>query len=87
MALTPEEADLSRLIIKSLNLPGDPLQVDPEAPLYGGPLGLDSIDLLELSMVITKKYGVMLSGEGANKTEIFSCLRNLSNYVQNHQAD
>ncbi|MHB1280167.1 MAG: phosphopantetheine-binding protein [Acidithiobacillus sp.] len=87
MGLTSEEADLSRLIITSLNLPGDPLQVDPEAPLYGGPLGLDSIDLLELSMVITKKYGVMLSSEGANKTAIFSCLRNLCNYVQNHQTD
>ncbi len=86
MPLTPEEVDLSRLIIKSLNLPMDPLQVDPDAPLYGGPLGLDSIDLLELSMVITKKYGVMLSSEGANKTEIFSCLRTLCNYVQNHQA-
>lgn len=87
MGLTPKEAALSHLIVKSLNLPVDPLQVDPDAPLYGGPLGLDSIDLLELSMVITKEYGVMLSSEGANKTEIFSCLRNLCNYVQNHRAE
>ncbi|MEY2333680.1 phosphopantetheine-binding protein [Acidithiobacillus ferrianus] len=85
MGLTPAEAELSRLIIESLNLPMDPLQVDPEASLYGGPLGLDSIDFLEISMVITKKYGVMISSGGEDKTEIFNSLRSLCNYVQNHK--
>ena len=85
MGLTPAEAELSRLIIESLNLPMDPLQVDPEAPLYGGPLGLDSIDFLEISMVITKKYGVMISSGGEDKTAIFNCLRSLCDYVQNHK--
>ncbi|EGQ62128.1 acyl carrier protein, putative [Acidithiobacillus sp. GGI-221] len=53
-SLTPQELELSALIIAALNLPVGPQDIDPEAPLYGGELGLDSIDILEISMVIGK---------------------------------
>ncbi|MHB1530733.1 phosphopantetheine-binding protein [Acidithiobacillus sp.] len=85
-SLTPEELELSTLIIEALNLAMDPQDVDPEAPLYGGELGLDSIDILEISMVISKRYGFMISSESENKVEIFSCLRNLCTYVQSHKV-
>ncbi|MHB1267054.1 MAG: phosphopantetheine-binding protein [Acidithiobacillus ferriphilus] len=85
--LTPQELELSALIIAALNLPVSPQDVDPEAPLYGGTLGLDSIDILEISMVIGKKYGLMISSDNDNKVEIFSCLRNLCTYVQAHKAN
>lgn len=84
--LTPQELELSALIIEALNLPVNPQDVDPEAPLYGGTLGLDSIDILEISMVIAKQYGFMISSENDNKVEIFSCLRNLCAYVQTHKT-
>lgn len=84
--LTPQELELSALIIEALNLPVNPQEVDPDAPLYGGTLGLDSIDLLEISMVISKKYGFMISSDSDNKIEIFSCLRNLCTYVQMHKV-
>ena len=89
--LTPQELELSALIIAALNLPMSPQEIDPEAPLYGGTLGLDSIDILEISMVIAKQYGFMISSDNDNKNdnkvEIFSCLRNLSTYVQAHKAN
>ncbi|MCK9188866.1 phosphopantetheine-binding protein [Acidithiobacillus sp.] len=85
--LTPQELELSALIIAALNLPMSPQEVDPEAPLYGGTLGLDSIDILEISMVIGKQYGLMISSDNDNKVEIFSCLRSLCTYVQAHKAN
>ena len=43
-----QEADLARLIVATLNLEVEPAEIDPEAPLYGEGLGLDSIDMLEI---------------------------------------
>ncbi|MHB1203609.1 MAG: phosphopantetheine-binding protein, partial [Acidithiobacillus sp.] len=68
-SLTPQEVEISTLIIEALNLAMDPQDIDPEAPLYGGELGLDSIDILEISMVISKRYGFMISSESENKVE------------------
>jgi acyl carrier protein len=84
--LTPQEMELSSLIIRTLNLSAEPHNIDPEAPLYGGELGLDSIDILEISMVVSKKYGVTISNDSENKVEIFSCLRNLCTYIESHKV-
>lgn len=86
-SLTPQELELSTLIISTLNLSVSPQDVDPEAPLYGEKLGLDSIDILEISMVMGKKYGLTISNDNDNKVEIFSSLRNLCNYVQANKVN
>ena len=88
-ALTTEPAlvrDLAALIIESLNLEVAPTEIDPDAPLYGDGLGLDSIDILELALVVSKNFGVQLRADDANNQQIFSSLRSLANYVAAHRT-
>ncbi len=75
------ETALAQLIVKTLNLDVDPAAIDPAAPLYGEGLGLDSIDLLELSLAISQTYGVKLKSDDKDNGEIFSSLRALSRHI------
>ncbi|MGH8232118.1 MAG: phosphopantetheine-binding protein, partial [Steroidobacteraceae bacterium] len=61
-ALDPSalERELAQLIVKGLNLPLRPDEIDPEAALYGEGLGLDSIDILEIALIVSKQYGIQL---------------------------
>jgi acyl carrier protein len=84
---TPEEKELAGLIVSALNLEGvDPGTIDPDAPLFGAGLGLDSIDALELALEISKRYGVQLKAEDEDNKRIFASLRTLSAYVQERRA-
>jgi len=58
--LSAAELDLARLIVATLKLDMDAAEVSPTAPLYGDGLGLDSIDVLEVALAISKTYGVKL---------------------------
>jgi acyl carrier protein len=82
-AQTSEQFELAQLIVTSLNLEDvDPASIDPEAPLFGSGLGLDSIDALELALEISKRYGVQLKSEDENNKQIFASLRTLSDHIQ-----
>ena len=80
------EAELASLIISTLNLDTDPAQIDPDASLYGDGLGLDSIDMLEISLVVAQRYGVKLRADDENNQSIFRSLRSLSEYIQANRA-
>ena len=79
---TLAEADLANLIVSTLNLDLPAAEIDPEAPLYSEGLGLDSIDMLEISLVVAQRYGVKLRADDENNQSIFKSLRNLSAYIQ-----
>lgn len=79
---TLAEADLANLIVSTLNLDLPAAEIDPEAPLYSEGLGLDSIDMLEISLVVAQRYGVKLRADHENNQSIFKSLRNLSAYIQ-----
>lgn len=83
---TAEEASLAALITKTLNLEIDPASIDPEAPLYGEGLGLDSIDILEIALAVSQTTGVKLRADDENNTAIFRSLRALSADIQRHLA-
>jgi acyl carrier protein len=86
-ALTPEQMELAELIVSALNLEGvEPATIDPDAPLFGSGLALDSIDALELALEIGKRYGVQLKADDEDNKRIFSSLRALSAYVQDKRA-
>ena len=74
------------MIVESLNLDVPPADIDPDAPLYGDGLGLDSIDILELALVVSKNFGVQLRADDANNHKIFSSLRSLADYVAAHRT-
>jgi acyl carrier protein len=86
MAASAQELELAQLIVTSLNLEVSADEIEPEAPLYGEGLGLDSIDILELSLAISKTYGVQLKSDDADNSKIFSSLRNLNQHIQQHSA-
>lgn len=83
---SPQEAELARLIVTTLNLEVPPMQIDPQAPLYGEGLGLDSIDMLEIALVVSQEFGVKLRADDKNNVQIFSSLRSLNAYVQQNRG-
>lgn len=85
-AQTADESKLAALIVEALNLEVTAEDVDPEAPLYREGLGLDSIDILEIALVVSKTYGVQLKADDADNVRIFGSLRSLNGHVQQHRT-
>ncbi|MBW4024543.1 MAG: acyl carrier protein [Proteobacteria bacterium] len=83
---TSAEAELASLIVSTLNLEAPAASIDPELPLYKEGLGLDSIDMLEISLVVAQRYGVKLRSDDADNASIFKSLRSLTDYIQTHVA-
>ncbi len=73
--------EVAEQIVGALNLETAAADIDPDAPLYGEGLGLDSIDILEIALVLSKRYGLQLRSDDANNRVIFRSLRNLAAYV------
>jgi acyl carrier protein len=85
--LPPAELELAELLVESLNLDGvAAADIDPDAPLFGAGLGLDSIDALELSLAISKRYGFQLRSDNDDNRRIFGSLRALSAHVEQHKT-
>ena len=85
--LSPAERELAELLVESLNLDNvAAAEIDPEAPLFGAGLGLDSIDALELSLAISKRYGFQLRSDNDDNRRIFGSLRALSAHVEQHKS-
>jgi acyl carrier protein len=80
--MTTLEKELGELIVKRLELEVDPAEIDLDAPLFVEGLGLDSIDALEISLLVSEKYGTKLSTETENVNDIFSSMRSLCAYVE-----
>lgn len=73
--------NLARLITQTLNLDVSAEEIDPDAPLYGEGLGLDSIDVLEIALIISKEYGIELKADSTENNALFSSLNALSEFV------
>jgi acyl carrier protein len=84
-AKTPFETEISGLMVEVLNLEIAPNEIEPEAPLYGEGLGLDSIDMLEISLAIAKRYAVELRADDEDSRLVFASLRSLARHVDEHR--
>jgi acyl carrier protein len=82
-ALLPEVA---ALIVESLNLEMAPEEIAPDAPLFGDGLGLDSIDVLEIALVVSKRYGFQLRSDNADNARIFASLRALTSHIASQRT-
>lgn len=74
------EAELAELVVQVLNLEIKPENIDPAQSLIDD-LGLDSLDVLEIALTVSKKYGVKLRSDNENNKEIFSSLAALARHI------
>jgi acyl carrier protein len=73
--------EVAGLIVSTLNLDASPEEIQPDASLYGEGLGLDSIDILEVALVVSKRYGFQLRADNADNVSIFSSLASLTRHI------
>lgn len=76
------ELEIAAHLVEALNLEVGPEEIDPQEALYDGSLGLDSIDILEIALTISKKYGLQLRADDEGNHQIFATLRTLATHVQ-----
>ena len=83
--MTPVQTELLRevagLLVEALNLEISPESIDPQAALYGEGLGLDSIDILEVALVVSQRYGFQLRSDDEDNIRIFTSLASLSDHI------
>jgi len=78
--------ELKIKIIKALNLEEmTPEQINPEEPLFGEGLGLDSIDALELIVMLEKDYGIKIKNQAEGK-EVFISISSMAEYIRTHRT-
>ena len=78
---TDLQREVAQLMVECLNLEVTADQITADAPLYGDGLGLDSIDVLEVALVVSKRYGLQLRSDSEDNQHIFSSLRSLCDYI------
>ena len=84
---TAAQHELATLIVQSLNLESvTPEQIEPDAPLFGGELGLDSIDALEIALAVSKRFGFQLRSDNPDNRLIFTSLATLSAHIEQKRA-
>ncbi len=80
--------ELKLLLIQGLHLEDvSPEDIDPDAPLFGEGLGLDSIDALEIGVMLDRKYGIKLVSNDERNNKIFASLKSLAEFVASHRKD
>jgi acyl carrier protein len=84
---TESELRLAKLLVEALDLEDITAEdIVPDAPLFdpssADSLGLDSIDALEISLAVAKKYQVQLKADDEANKEIFASLRSLNEYIE-----
>ena len=78
---TDLQREVATLLVEALNLDLAAEAIDPEAPLYGEGLGLDSIDILEVALVVSQRYGFQLRSDDEDNVRIFRSLASLAEHV------
>ena len=74
-------SSVKKLLIEACKLDLDPGQIDAEAALFGGGLGLDSLDALQLAVSVEEKFGVPVPDEASGK-EAFRSAAALADYIR-----
>jgi acyl carrier protein len=83
---TALQREVAHLMVEALNLEVDPESIDPAEPLFGEGLGLDSIDILEVALEVSKRYGFQLRSDDENNAKIFASLASLCDHIATHRT-
>ncbi|MET0335069.1 MAG: phosphopantetheine-binding protein [Rhizobacter sp.] len=78
---TELQREVAALLVEALNLDVAADTIDPQAPLYGEGLGLDSIDILEVALVVSQRYGFQLRSDDQDNVRIFTSLASLTDHI------
>jgi acyl carrier protein len=82
MAQQEIRSNLKRLVVQALNLDGlTPERIADDEPLFGGSLGLDSVDALELVVALEKEYGISIPSQDVDK-KVFTSVATLAEFVE-----
>ena len=81
------QREVAALLVEALNLDIAPESIDPQAALYGEGLGLDSIDILEVALVVSQRYGFQLRSDDEDNIRIFTSLASLTDHIATHRAN
>lgn len=77
--------ELAVLFVEALDLEDiDPQFVDLNAALFGDGLGLDSLDMLEIALIIQQNFGLKIKADNPNIEQIFGSLENLASYINSN---
>ncbi len=83
---TDSQREVADLLVEALNLDIPADSIDPQAPLYGEGLGLDSIDILEVALVVSQRYGFQLRSDDEDNIRIFTSLASLTEHITTHRV-
>lgn len=87
MERTQLKEELKGKIIQFLNLaPLTPAEIDDEAPLFGEGLGLDSIDSLELIVMLKREYGIQIDDPKEGR-KILVNVNTMVDYIEKHRKN
>lgn len=75
------EREVAALIVSALNLDMQPDEITSDMALYGDGVGLDSIDILEIALVVSKQYGIQMKSDNTDNAKIFASLGSLAAYI------
>ncbi|MBK9605064.1 MAG: acyl carrier protein [Betaproteobacteria bacterium] len=78
---TALQTEVAGLIVTALNLEIKPEDINPDDALFGDGLGLDSIDILEVALEVSKRYGFQLRADNEDNVRIFRSLRSLADHI------
>jgi acyl carrier protein len=84
--ISPEAIDALMPEVAELIVDMSPDEIDADAPLFGDGLGLDSIDVLEVALVVSKRYGFQLRSDDEGNVRIFASLRTLTAHIANQRT-
>lgn len=82
------EREIAELIVACTGLEEDVRadEIDPDAPLFGEGLGLDSIDALEIGVALNRRYGVSLTADSEQSRRHFESVRSLARFVASQRG-
>jgi acyl carrier protein len=79
--LTTLMHEVAEMIVTALNLEMSASEIKPDTPLFGEGLGLDSIDILEIALAVSKHYGFQLRADDDANIKVFTNLQTLASHI------
>jgi len=80
------EQEVAQLLVDALHLEMAAEDIQPDDPLFGEGLALDSIDALEIALAISRTYGFELKSDEGRAHQVFASLRKLTCYIDAHRT-